>query len=71
MSKKGNNGRPGTVRGIRMTSGVKETRAHYERQTRQQTYEKWERLAGGDPTPICGASLEVLEKQLREIGVEG
>ena len=54
-----------------MTSGVKETRAHYERQTRQQTYEKWERLAGGDPTPICGASLEVLEKQLREIGVEG
>ena len=71
MSKRGNNGRPGTVRGIRLTSGVKDPREHYERQPRQQTYEKWERIAGYDNTPICGASLVALEKQLSAIGVEG
>jgi hypothetical protein len=61
------NGQRGTANGIRMMCGVKAGRPHYERQPRNQTFEKWERLAGAGDGPICGASMELLEAKLKKL----
>jgi hypothetical protein len=68
--KNAKDGQRGTAHGIRMMCGVKDGRPHYERQPRNQTFEKWERLAGAGDGPICGASLDVLNEKLKMINAK-